>query len=159
MQDYPEQKIDIKAVKYWRLSGCIASLFYCLIPGGYFLAMHIWKWPGWVLILIILLTVLSATYAIVFKPSVRWKTWRYDVSAQEIDLYYGILVKHRIIIPMVRVQHVDTEQGPILRRYGLSSVTIHTAAGEHEIPALADKVAGELRKRIAELARVVDEDV
>ena len=60
---------------------------------------------------------------------------------------------------MARVQHVDTRQGPLLRHYGLSTVTISTAAGTHEIPALADDVAGILRDRISELARVVDEDV
>ena len=32
---------------------------------------------------------------------------------------------------MVRVQHVDTEQGPILRKYDLSSITISTAATSH----------------------------
>jgi len=41
----------------------------------------------------------------------------------------------------------------------LSAVTISTAAGNHEIPALAEEVADELRDRISILARVVEEDV
>jgi Uncharacterized conserved protein len=60
---------------------------------------------------------------------------------------------------MVRVQHVDTEQGPLLRHFGLSTVSISTAAGTHKIPALSDNVASSLRDAISELARVVDEDV
>ena len=37
---------------------------------------------------------------------------------------------------MVRVQHVDTEQGPILKKYDLATITISSAATTHTIPAL-----------------------
>ena len=56
-------------------------------------------------------------------------------------------------------QNTDTRQGPILRAFGLSSVTVATAAGEHEIPGLALDVAEQLRDRAAELARLAQEDV
>jgi membrane protein YdbS with pleckstrin-like domain len=46
-----------------------------------------------------------------------------------------------------------------MRKYGLSSVTFSTAAGQHEIPALANEEADRVRIQIAELARVNDEDV
>jgi membrane protein YdbS with pleckstrin-like domain len=58
---------------------------------------------------------------------------------------------------MVRVQHVDTSQGPIMRAFGLSDVKVSTAAGVHAIPALADHDADALRDRIAVLARVTDD--
>jgi membrane protein YdbS with pleckstrin-like domain len=51
------------------------------------------------------------------------------------------------------VQHVETERGVIGQVLGLSTVEIHTAAGSHAIPLLADYDAGQLRARIAELAR------
>ena len=41
----------------------------------------------------------------------------------------------------------------------LSSVTVATAAGEHEIPGLGADVAEQLRDRAAELARLAQEDV
>ena len=43
--------------------------------------------------------------------------------------------------------------------FGLASVTVATAAGEHEIPGLAFDVAEQLRDRAAELARLAREDV
>ena len=43
--------------------------------------------------------------------------------------------------------------------FGLASVTVATAAGEHEIPGLAFDVAEQLRDRAAELARLAQEDV
>jgi len=51
----------------------------------------------------------------------------------------------RTLIPMIRVQHVDSSQGPLLKKYRLASVTISTAATVHEIPALDEEEAEELR--------------
>ena len=37
---------------------------------------------------------------------------------------------------MIRVQHVDTEQGPILKNYNLANISISSAATVHTIPML-----------------------
>ena len=159
LRQYPEQRIDSKAVLYWRWSASIKSFFLLLIPAGYYLAQQHWHWPAWITFVLLVLALVDAIFSIFLKPDITWRTWRYDVSEQEIDLLHGVFIKTRTLIPMVRVQHVDTEQGPLLRHFGLSSVTISTAAGSHEIPALADEVAALLRDHISVLARVVDEDV
>lgn len=160
MRNYPTQPIDPKAVPYWRCSAAIESVLLLLIPGGYYIAQQHWQhWPTWITFVLLFLTLAYDIFAVVFQPEITWRTWRYEVSEQEIDLLHGVFIKTRTLIPMVRVQHVDTKQGPLLRRFGLSSVTISTAAGNHEIPALADEVADLLRDRISVLARVVEEDV
>lgn len=115
---------------------------------------------GWLWMIPVGLAVLALLFSIlqiVIIPAIRWRRWRYEVSENEVDLKYGVFVVTRTLIPMVRVQHVDTIQGPFLRMYNLASVTISTAAGQHEIPALALEAADELRDRIAELARVADD--
>jgi membrane protein YdbS with pleckstrin-like domain len=86
-------------------------------------------------------------------PELRWRRWRWEVREHEIDLQRGIVVVRRTLIPMLRVQHVETERGPIGQALGLSTVEIHTAAGSHEIPLLRDGDAAVIRARIAELAR------
>ena len=159
MREVPAQRIDPRAVPYWRWSAGINSLFLILIPAAYYAATRLWHWPTWITVVLLILVLAAAAFSIFIKPGIRWQTWRYDVSEQEIDLLRGVFIKTRTLIPMVRVQHVDTEQGPLSRHFGLSTVTISTAAGTHEIPALADETAGLLRDRISELARVVDEDV
>src|SRR5690606_21806327 len=98
-------------------------------------------------------------YKIVLIPALRFRYWRYDVTEEEIDLYRGIFVRTRTAIPMSRVQHVDTEDGPLFRYYGLAAVIITTAATTHVIPALSREVADELREKIARLAMVVEDDV
>jgi Bacterial membrane flanked domain. len=60
---------------------------------------------------------------------------------------------------MVRVQHVDLEQGPILKKYRLATVRVHTAATPHAIPALEGEEADRLRSTIAQLAKVALDDV
>ena len=90
-------------------------------------------------------------------PELRWRRWRYEVRDQEIDLRHGTLRITRTLVPMLRVQHVDTTQGPLDQALGLATVVVHTAAGATTIPALEEAHAGRLRDHIATLARTADE--
>ncbi len=90
-------------------------------------------------------------------PEIRYRRWRWEVTEVEVRLQHGLFIIERTVIPMVRIQHVDTSQGPIMRAFGLSEVKVSTAAGSHSIPALADEDAAMLRDRIAVLARVTDD--
>jgi uncharacterized protein len=93
----------------------------------------------------------------VAAPLLRWRTWRYEVRDEEIDLLRGAVVVRRTLIPMTRVQHVDTQRSPLSDLFELRSVTAHTAAGSHSIPALRPGDAAAIRDRIAVLARQPDE--
>lgn len=55
---------------------------------------------------------------------------------------------------MTKIQSVATEQGPILRKYGLYSVSVETMGSSHTIPALPKDVAVELRNQIAQYAKI-----
>jgi uncharacterized protein len=90
-------------------------------------------------------------------PLRQWRTWRYEVRDEEIDLLRGAVVVRRTLIPMTRVQHVDTRRTPLSDLLGLRSVTVHTAAGSHSIPALRPGDATAIRDRIAQLARAPDD--
>jgi membrane protein YdbS with pleckstrin-like domain len=92
----------------------------------------------------------------VVVPGLRYRRWRWEVREHEIDLQRGVLIERRTLIPMERVQHVETERSIIGQALDLATVKIHTAAGSHEIPLLAEYDAGRLRARIAELARTRD---
>jgi membrane protein YdbS with pleckstrin-like domain len=90
-------------------------------------------------------------------PTLRWRYWRYEVRDEEIDLLRGALVVTRTLIPMTRVQHVDTGRTVLSDMFELRSVTVHTAAGSHAIPALQPAEAAAIRDRIAVLARAPDD--
>ncbi len=159
MRPDPDQKIDPKAIPAWRITGGLGSLFWWFVPvvyGFFALGGAVERWPILVLTaLVVLNTILQSSLI----PVIRWRRWSYQIDKHEIYLKYGIFIIRRTLIPVNRIQHVDTRQGPILRSFDLSSVTITTAATTHEIPALNDEVADEVRNRISELARAADEDV
>ena len=94
---------------------------------------------------------------VIAVPALRWRNWRWDVGPEAIDLRHGTFVVLRTLIPMLRVQHVETSQDPLERALDLATVRVHTAAGSHRIPLLARRDADELRDRIADLARTADE--
>ncbi len=153
----PARRIDPNAIPAWRISGGLASLFYWVFPlllGSVYWGTP-WQWP--VLILAVFVVINSSLQASVI-PYIRWRHWRYSIDEHEIDLKRGIFVITRTLIPIKRVQHVDTRQGPILRRFGLATVTVSTAATTHEIPALSEEVADEARNRISNFARLAKDD-
>lgn len=155
----PKKRISDKALKVWRISAVIKIMISWLIAATVIFLAYFFQWPQWISAVIIFLGVVNSFFSIYLVPKIRWKIWRYEVHEQEIELQHGIFIKVRTLIPMVRVQHVDTEQGPLLRKYQLASVVVHTAATVHKIPALKEAEAEELRIYISKLARTADEDV
>ena len=105
----------------------------------------------------LLLPIAAFAVGVVAIPELRWSRWRYEVRDEEIDLRHGTVTITRTLIPMLRVQHVDTTRGPLDQLLGLATVVVHTAAGRTTIPALDDEYAGRLRDQIATLARTADE--
>ena len=159
MRPDPSQKIDPKAIPAWRISAGLSSLFWWILPFIYGFVALGGGAPRWGIFVISGLVVLYTALQASIIQTIRWNRWRYQIDEHEIYLKFGIFIIRRILIPVNRIQHVDTRQGPILRSFGLSSVTITTAATTHEIPALSDEVADEVRNRISNLAREADQDV
>lgn len=159
MNNQPKNQISRKGLTVWRLYGSISTLFIVLLVAGFWALTYFFDWPGWLYALYIGIVVLAAFMLIFLFPKIRWQRWRYEVREQEIELQHGLFIVRRTLVPMVRVQHVDTSQGPILRKYNLAEISISTAATTHTIPALITEEADELRARISILARVAEEDV
>src|SRR5215210_780378 len=147
----PSQRLAPQARWAWRLSwaaGCIVALVVAGTAGG---SLPV---PWQAIVMGLLGVALLVGTPVV--PELRWRRWRWEVREHEIDLQRGVVIVRRTLIPMTRVQHVETERGPIGQALGLSTVEIHTAAGSHQIPLLRDLDAGRMRARIAELARTDD---
>jgi membrane protein YdbS with pleckstrin-like domain len=159
MRKPPKNSIARDAMKAWKISASIymGILWLLAIAGG--VIYFIFDFPLWHMLITVIIFVLC-TYLFVFLfPKLRWRRWRYEVFEQEIYIQHGILIMTRTLVPMIRVQHVDTVQGPILKKYKLASVTVSTAATTHEIPALSEAGASDLRDRISGLAKVDEDDV
>ena len=163
MRPMPKNQLNPKVKNVWRINDALAALgVYVCCAITFFIVAIADPAAGWAWVVVGVLTALFAVALVVVLavlPQIRYMRWRYEVCDNELDIARGIVWRKRFIIPFVRVQNTDTRQGPILRAFGLASVTVSTAAGNHEIPGLSFEEADELRDRIAEQARLAQEDV
>jgi uncharacterized protein len=84
-------------------------------------------------------------------PAIAYRYASYAVDEHGIEIRSGVIWRHQTTVPRSRVQHTDVSQGPILRRYGLGTLVIHTAGTEHamvELPGLDHARALALRDHL-----------
>lgn len=135
----------------------IGGIFRVAIEGAFllFLISVLGKpasiWWVWAIVVAVLLAL--AVLQIGFIPRKKWENWRYLLTEDKIEMEHGVWIWRKILVPMKRVQHVDTRQGPIQKKLKLASVTVHTAATTHEIPALDEERAAEVRDYISQYTR------
>ncbi|WP_019244132.1 MULTISPECIES: PH domain-containing protein [Bacillus] len=154
-----QNRISLRALKVWRITGMITTVFVGVLAIILVVLTEVFDWSVWVTIISVISVVLIALFSIFLLPNLRYKWWRYEVRENEIEIQKGIFIVTRTLVPMVRVQHVDTQQGPIMRRNDLATVEVSTAATVHEIPALDLSEAESLRQYIAKMVQMVKEDV
>ncbi|WP_432353182.1 PH domain-containing protein [Sporosarcina sp. A2] len=159
MRSQPANRLSTKGLTVWRLYGWLQTGLVALFAIGISTLTYFLEWPWFIYAIAAAVVVLYGWLFIYLFPKIRWSRWRYEVRESEIELQHGIFIVTRTLIPMVRVQHVDTAQGPILKKYDLSAISISSAATVHSIPALAVEEADELRNRISALAKVAEDDV
>jgi uncharacterized protein len=148
----PSRTLAPAARKLWRAEGLVTAAG-ALIAAGILQAAV----GGTIALLGWAAAVLAGVVAVVVVPELRWRRWRWEVREQEIDIRHGTVAVTRTLVPMLRVQHVDTKRDLLQQALGLATVVFHTAAGANEIPALTVTEAAQVRDRIAELARTADE--
>jgi uncharacterized protein len=148
----PSRSLAPAARWLWRLEGLLPAIL-ALIGAGTLegFADGVVNLLGWIAALAV------AVVSVAVVPELRWRRWRWEVREHEIDIRRGTVAVTRTLVPMLRVQHVDTKRDLLQQWLGLATVVFHTAAGANQIPALTVAEAGHVRDRIAELARSADE--
>lgn len=154
-----QNQISKKALKVWRIIGAVECSITWFITIAVISLTVLFNWTYWIVGILAVIALVQPYFWIYLFPTVKWKRWRYEVRETEIEIERGLFVIRRTLIPMIRVQHVETSQGPFLRKYQLASVEVSTAATVHTIPALDIQEADELRQFISKMASVEDEDV
>jgi membrane protein YdbS with pleckstrin-like domain len=79
------------------------------------------------------------------------RSWGYAERVDDLLVTRGILNRQLVVVPYGRMQYVDVTAGPLDRRFGLSTVQLHTAAAatDARIPGLVPAEAARLRDRLA----------
>jgi len=163
MREMPSNQLDPRVKRVWRINDAfwITLVALCFAVTALLLRIDPAIAPVGNTLLFATAIVYAAALVIwlAVLPPIRYYRWRYELSEEYLDIAQGIIWRRRTIVPFIRVQNTDTRQGPILRMFGLASVTVDTAAGAHEIPGLSLETAEAVRDKAAELARLAREDV
>ena len=124
-----------------------------IVLGAVFVAIDRWITPvptaGLVGVVAVAL-VLGAAYAIRL-----YQVWQFELQPDALYLERGVITFVETAVPFVRVQHVDTQFGPIERALGLSSVVVYTAGSRNadvRIPGLPPNRARDLQDTLRQLA-------
>ncbi|MEK3856363.1 PH domain-containing protein [Cytobacillus sp. FSL H8-0458] len=156
----PQNRISPRAIRVWIISEVIQNTIGFAVLGVLFYLddLFSWKeWISWVLIILLAVSIPAAIWSFI-SPFIKYKSWRFDVDEEYVQMKSGVWQEKHLLIPMTKVQSVETVQGPIMRRYGLYSVTMGTMGSSHTIPALPEGEAVSLRNLIAKYAKIKEED-
>jgi membrane protein YdbS with pleckstrin-like domain len=94
---------------------------------------------------------LLAIWLIIRAPLRRYHARGYQMGADRLRVVRGLFFRSDTVVPFGRVQHIDVQQGPVERAYGLGTLVLHTA-GNHNasvsLPGLGHDDALAMREDI-----------
>lgn len=87
-----------------------------------------------------------------------WRSWQFRIGDGALHLRHGVLTRVESTIPLHRVQHIDTEAGPIERRLSLTTFVLRTASAGSDatVPGIDADDAASIRARILALVGTDD---
>lgn len=84
-------------------------------------------------------------------PRIYYDRYRYMITADKVDVRYGIIILRHILVPIERVHQVEVSRGPVNNMLGLANVNITTAGGTATISYLEIDEAEKIVERLTEL--------
>jgi hypothetical protein len=158
----PTHRVSRRAPAYWRVNagigavalwlGAVALVVTAILaPGGWWSVL---LWSG------VVMLVVAPVPGLTVAPRIRYDVHRWDVTDIAVHVRYGWLSRTDEIVPLSRVQTVDSTQGPLMRLFGLRTVTVQTAssAGTVAIACLDEAVAQEVVARLVAITAATPED-
>ncbi|WP_294746285.1 PH domain-containing protein [uncultured Exiguobacterium sp.] len=95
---------------------------------------------------------------IVYIPVLRLKYMRYRIDEEFLVVRHGIFFRREVTVPLVKVQLIDSQTGPILRRYDLITLDIRTASGFVTLTRLDRAQGEELRIQVERFAKLEERE-
>lgn len=109
---------------------------------------------GSVLAAVVTVVVVLAVCALVFVVVGRnYDSWGYAERGADLLVTHGVMWRRLVVVPYGRMQLVDVTAGPIERKFGISTLRLHTASAgtDARIHGLTAPEANRLRDRLAAL--------
>ncbi len=94
---------------------------------------------------------LIAVLLVIRIPMTRYNARGYQMGIDRLRVVRGLMFRSDTVVPFGRVQHIDVNQGPLERFFGIATLTLHTA-GNHNasvsLPGLGEPLARDMREAI-----------
>ena len=147
-------RLHPRALKFWRIQALL-SVILAVLPAtvalGFLVGSAVSNALG------VALVVLFSSVAIgvaIWLPKMAYDRFGYAIREHDFYVERGVLLKRRTAIPLSRIQHVDTHQGPLEQVMKLSQLHVFTASGMSAdgcLPGLSKEMADSLRDQLATL--------
>jgi uncharacterized protein len=158
----PAHRVHRTAVWLWAAQGALFAVVIVAVvvglsiglpddvPAGVSVPLAVLRW------LLVPLVLVS----VVIEPLWRYRVHRWEVTADAVYTLEGWLTRTWRIVPVSRIQTVDTTRGPLQQLLGLASISVRTAshAGSTSIEQLAAPVAEAVAHDLALRANAVHDE-
>lgn len=152
------RRLHLDYLKVYRISELIMNGIFLVLIMTYLGLALAFDWtllPVWICLGLLAVSLLVFTWIV---PKVKYERFRFELFEEELEIESGIIFISNVLVPMVRVQHVELESGPLMRKFELASVSVVTAATTHKISGLKRDDAERLKRSIGKLAKVDESD-
>lgn len=108
--------------------------------------------PAWWLAVPVVVALLVVGWLAWWAPRNR-RSWGYREQEEELVVRSGVTFRRVVSVPYGRMQFVDLQAGPLARRLGFTSLSLHTASTRtaSTVPGVPHEEALRLRLRLTEL--------
>jgi uncharacterized protein len=105
---------------------------------------------GAVIAVVVVALLAAAGFIVVGR---NYASWGYAERGADLLVTHGVLMRRLVVVPYGRMQLVDVTAGPIERKFGISTLRLHTASAgtDARIHGLSAAEATRLRDRLAAL--------
>lgn len=85
---------------------------------------------------------------LIIWPFLKYNNYSYGFDDKRIYLNYGVIFKHKILVPIRQIQDLHLYNGPIMSMLDLSGVIISTAGSNFTVAGLLKNNAEEMIKEL-----------
>ncbi|MDL9936748.1 PH domain-containing protein [Gordonia sp. ABSL1-1] len=136
----PAHLVDSRARTLWRIPPLVVGIPIVVAAIVIAAVLADLRWP---MVAVALLAAAACALGAGVVPQWRYRFHRWEVGEEAVYTQSGWFTRHRVIIPIARIQIVDTEAVPLDQLLGLATLTVTTAssAGTVRIVGLDAEVA------------------
>ena len=88
---------------------------------------------------------------LIIWPFLKYKLYSFGYDDKRIAINYGVLFRHRVIVPIRQIQDLHTYNGPIMSLMGLSGIIVSTAGSNFSISGMLNCDALEMVNQLETL--------